>query len=41
MITIILAFINSKYNTGYELLFVGTIAVDIIILLVIAGIFAK
>ncbi len=29
MFTIILAFINSKYDTGYELLFLGTIYIDV------------
>ncbi len=28
MFTIILAFINSKYDTGYELLFLGTFLID-------------
>ena len=28
MVTLILAFINSKYKTGYELLFFGTVLID-------------
>ena len=29
MFTVILAFINSKFKTNYELLFLGTILIDI------------
>ena len=38
MITIIVAIINSKYDTGYEALFVGTVVLDIILMMCILGI---
>ena len=31
MFTIILAFINAKFNMNYELLFLGTFVIDVII----------
>jgi len=33
MITLILAYINSKFDTGYELLFLGTILIDYILVM--------
>ena len=36
MITLILAWINSKYDTGYLTLFVGTVIIDIAIVDVIS-----
>lgn len=36
MFTVLLAFIEAKFNHGYQLLFFGTIFIDLIFMLVIA-----
>ena len=39
MFTVILAWINAKYNYDYYDLFIGTITIDILITIAIANIF--
>jgi hypothetical protein len=39
MFTVILAMINSKYQTGYDSLFFGTCIIDVVMWIALASIF--
>jgi hypothetical protein len=37
MITLITAYINAKYDYGYEALFIGTVIIDICLIVFLGG----
>lgn len=41
MITILLAWINAEYNSGYQLLFLGTIIIDMLFIDFLSGLLKK
>jgi hypothetical protein len=41
MITFLVAWINAKYKAGYELIFVGTVIVDLAIIFAVAEAFKR